>query len=139
MPCELRRWYFQEAEFLSTLPQPSTSQTTSLFVPWTSFMCRLKLTTLLPQMSHQLFLPRTTRQGQFLPSLFSRLVNSVRVAQMVFIRILILEHLATHLALDLIVSRVNVSHMSVELRPTDVFITLLAIHLACNSTHVKRR
>ena len=139
MPCELRRWYFQEAEFLSTLPQPSTSQTTSLFVPWTSFMCRLKLTTLLPQMSHQLFLPRTTRQGQFLPSLFSRLVNSVRVAQMVFIRILILEHLATHLALDLIVSRVNVSHMPVELRPTDVFITLLAIHLACNSTHVKRR
>merc|ERR1719319_1527604 len=93
-------------------------------------------------MSHQLFLPRRTKQGQFLPSLFSRLVNSVRVAQMIFVRILILEHLehlATHLALDLIVSCVHVSHMAVELRPTDVLITLLAIHLACNSTHVKRR
>merc|ERR1719319_64847 len=38
-------------------------------------------------MSHQLFLPRRTKQGQFLPSLFSRLVNSVRVAQMIFVRI----------------------------------------------------
>merc|ERR1719319_1057931 len=85
-------------------------------------------------MSHQLFLPRRTKQGQFLPSLFSRLVNSVRVAQMIFVRILILEHLATHLALDLIVSCVHVSHMAVELRPTDVLITLLAIHLACTST-----
>ena len=59
MPCELRRWYFQEAAFLRTFPQPSISHTTSLFVPCTSFMCLLKFTTLFEQISHQLLRPKT--------------------------------------------------------------------------------
>ena len=60
----------------------------------------------------------------------------MRIAQMVFVRVFVLEHLLAKVALNFIVRCVDIPHVSVELRGTDVFVTFLTVNFACKSTQI---
>jgi len=53
-------------------------------------------------MSHQLLRPKRGKESVGGKYLFT-LINPMRVAQMILVRVLILEHLAAHVAFNLIV------------------------------------
>ena len=65
-------------------------------------MCLLKFTTLFEQKSHQLLRPKK-RVGVSLVRYLFTLIDAMRVAQMILIRVLVLEDLAAHVAFNLIV------------------------------------
>ena len=60
----------------------------------------------------------------------------MRVAQMILVRVLVLEDLAAHVAFNLIVWCVNISHMPWKLWATDILATFTAVHSACNNWYV---
>ena len=57
----------------------------------------------------------------------------MRVAQMILVRVLVLEDLAAHVAFNLVVWSVYISHMSCKFGTTDILVTFTAVHFACNN------